>query len=641
MDHLDENNDHDFTLFADQYHHQGSSHARELYGINGSADFGLLEAFTYPRTMEHVLTPASTFGNGNPSYSEVPLYYVDGTKSPASYNLESSELRAPTSCLSTISGRSVASASSSIIGSPYSPHNHVIPMHPGLNPSIVPSYEGNYESFGLEYNITSGMDQDFALADFNKPGFVDPSLIHSYGRNAPTSAGPGNADLIGYQPNSGYPHAASPSPSHMSGREAHGARQGSQSPYLGNPYAAFPQPTGRRRSISNQSYGSPSSVFSDDTGEKSRCPYPDCRKVFKDLKAHQLTHQTERPEKCPIASCEYHVKGFARKYDKNRHTLTHYKGTMVCGFCPGSGSAAEKSFNRADVFKRHLTSVHAVEQSPPNSRKKSPSAVALSGKNLAGYPSGATGKCSTCSTMFNNAQEFYEHLDDCVLRIVQQEDPSEAINAKRLAEVENDPDVLATLGNHTLPTSASQSFDPQDEEDEDYDVGDADDDDFTLRPSQNRSFRSQPTLGRPNPNRPSASTLSGGISKSRGLTRSKGGVTLHTKSGRKKRKDFPNSWGCAAPQMRIKKRVLCCFDGTRRLWKDEMMLDSDFEVRLKLAGNSEGLTGNEYITDLDVQTLRRAEALHNATNEEKGPDYIGDDLSNEDLQELMRIKDES
>jgi hypothetical protein len=85
-----------------------------------------------------------------------------------------------------------------------------------------------------------------------------------------------------------------------------------------------------------------------------------------------LTHQNERPEKCPITTCEYHVKGFARKYDKNRHTLTHYKGTMVCGFCPGSGSAAEKSFNRADVFKRHLTTVHGVEQNPPNSRKKSP-----------------------------------------------------------------------------------------------------------------------------------------------------------------------------------------------------------------------------------------------------------------------------
>ena len=162
-----------------------------------------------------------------------------------------------------------------------------------------------------------------------------------------------------------------------------------------------------------------------------------------------LTHQSERPEKCPIVTCEYHHKGFARKYDKNRHTLTHYKGTMVCGFCPGSGSAAEKSFNRADVFKRHLTSVHGVEQTPPNARKKSPTAA--SAKQVLNSSADVAGRCSTCSAMFNNAQEFYEHLDDCVLRVVQQEEPSEAINEQHLAGVANDLAVRQTLERHMLP----------------------------------------------------------------------------------------------------------------------------------------------------------------------------------------------
>jgi len=75
---------------------------------------------------------------------------------------------------------------------------------------------------------------------------------------------------------------------------------------------------------------------------------------------------------------------------------------MVCGFCPGPGSAAEKSFNRADVFKRHLTAVHGVEQTPPNSRRKA--AVAAGGSSgegsasssdaskLASYAPDATGK---------------------------------------------------------------------------------------------------------------------------------------------------------------------------------------------------------------------------------------------------------
>lgn len=329
-----------------------------------------------------------------------------------------------------------------------------------------------------------------------------------------------------------------------------------------------------------------------------------------------LTHQNERPEKCPIQTCDYHVKGFARKYDKNRHTLTHYKGTMVCGFCPGSGSAAEKSFNRADVFKRHLTSVHAVEQTPPNSRKKT-SGTINSAKKLSGYAQDATGKCSTCSATFSNAQDFYEHLDECVLRIVQQEEPSEAINAARLAEVEADQDVLDTLRNNQLPTTTTTFSGDEDEEDEEMD--DDNDDDFSLR---SKSARSKGRKGNP----------ANGVQK-RGLTHSKGGVTLNTK-GRKKRKDYPSSWGCPAPQMKMKKRVLCVFDGSRRLWKDDMVLDTNYEVRMKLPNEDKA-----YVTDLDVQTMRRAGAFHEATEEEKGP-YISDDLAGMDLEKFMEVKRE-
>ena len=183
----------------------------------------------------------------------------------------------------------------------------------------------------------------------------------------------------------------------------------------------------------------------------------------------------ERPEKCPIPTCEYHTKGFARKYDKNRHTLTHYKGTMVCGFCPGSGSAAEKSFNRADVFKRHLTSVHGVEQTPPNARRKSP--VANNSKRAFGSRD-VSGMCSTCGVTFANAQDFYEHLDDCVLRVVQQADPGEAINEKLLSSVAEDQQVQETMERHMLPTaidlSAPTSFDEYEEAEEEDDGEDDD-----------------------------------------------------------------------------------------------------------------------------------------------------------------------
>jgi hypothetical protein len=329
---------------------------------------------------------------------------------------------------------------------------------------------------------------------------------------------------------------------------------------------------------------------------------------------------TESLEKCPITTCEYHTKGFARKYDKNRHTLTHYKGNMVCGFCPGSGSAAEKSFNRADVFKRHLTAVHGVEQTAPNSRKKTGSAN--SGKKLQGYAPDATGKCSTCSATFSNAQDFYEHLDDCVLRIVQLEDPAEAINAQRLAEVENDADVHDTLEKNQLPTTTQTSA-SADEEDEEADYEQMDDgqdyeDDKTGVKAASNS-----------PSRRPKSNPANGVQKSRGMTHSRGGVAWPVKSkSRKSRSNYPSSWGFDKGQMNMRKRVMAVFDGPRRLAKDDMMLSTDNEVRLKLGD------GKNYITDLDVQTMNRAEGFLNATDEEKGA-WVSDDPTEEDIKQML------
>lgn len=271
-------------------------------------------------------------------------------------------------------------------------------------------------------------------------------------------------------------------------------QRGSPSPFLNERFQPYPAFNGQRRqsnaSLHSQHSGTSrksasSYELDDETREKGLCPLPECGRVFKDLKAHMLTHQNERPEKCPITTCEYHLKGFARKYDKNRHTLTHYKGTMVCGFCPGSGSAAEKSFNRADVFKRHLTSVHGVEQNPPNSRKKSPTGR----KAYSGTQQNMAGTCSTCSITFANAQEFYEHLDDCVLRVVQQADPSEAINQRLLTSVAEDKDVSETLDRNGLSNSIEYTVpnydeDDEEEDDDEVDVDDASDDTYGVRRSR-------------------------------------------------------------------------------------------------------------------------------------------------------------
>lgn len=58
-----------------------------------------------------------------------------------------------------------------------------------------------------------------------------------------------------------------------------------------------------------------------------------------------------------------------------------------------------------------------------------------------------------------------------------------------------------------------------------------------------------------------------------------------------------------------------------------MMLSNDHEVRIPIPG-----ADRAWVTDLDVQTLRRAEGMHNATEEEKGPWEV----DGEELERLMQ-----
>lgn len=170
-----------------------------------------------------------------------------------------------------------------------------------------------------------------------------------------------------------------------------------------------------------------------DPVNEGRCPQ--CDLVFPDLRAHAMTHnQTERPEKCPVVTCDYHTKGFARKYDMNRHALTHYKGVMVCHFCPGAGASEEKSFNRVDVFKRHLVAVHGAKQLQPNQLHQDLNSSMEISMN---YTSGSNGNCSVCNKTYRDAQSFFGHLDNCVmLKVIQ--GSSEPVNHTRLPEVIDD-----------------------------------------------------------------------------------------------------------------------------------------------------------------------------------------------------------
>lgn len=336
-----------------------------------------------------------------------------------------------------------------------------------------------------------------------------------------------------------------------------------------------------------------------------------------------LTHQAERPEKCPILSCPFNKRGFSRRYDKNRHTLTHYKGLMVCSFCPDSGTAAEKTVSRADAFKRHLTTKHGVEQNPPNSRKKSPAAI---GRTTSDQIQNPTGKCPTCQDVFADAQAVYEHLDDCVLRIVQTADPGEAINERLLFSIAHDQNVKATMKRHgLLETLEGEGL-----------MGDFSNEHLVeLDEVDNYTTGTQSMLPGRKPTKAIGTSSMSTRSKLRretyrtGLTYSKGGVKgRFIKPGRKKKRHYPPIWGLPSHNINMKKRVICCYDGQRRLVKDDMMLSSEFEVRMKLRD------GQSYITDLDVQSLARAEGFHGATEEEKGP-WIPDNIRGFDMEKLM------
>uniref|UniRef100_A0A8H7N576 C2H2-type domain-containing protein n=1 Tax=Bionectria ochroleuca TaxID=29856 RepID=A0A8H7N576_BIOOC len=318
------------------------------------------------------------------------------------------------------------------------------------------------------------------------------------------------------------------------------------------------------------------------------CPYEGCGKAFKDLKTHLLTHSTERPEKCPMRNCEYYRKGFARKYDRNRHVLTHFKGTIICGVCPDGEDSNNITFYRPDTFKKHLTTAHGAElaASAPGKAAGQPSSAALS-------PT----RCSICAYTLPSVHALFEHLEDCVLQTLQHEDEGEVINTMRLAEVEDDAEVLATLARNNLSLKPLGLENDSD--------SDASDDNTEPTPSDIVVASSS---------RRKKKGVSHGIQKQRGSGRSQGGPSnIKFRSRKVSGKAYPPSWGFNPSVMTIRHRVLAVFDGQRRLVKDDMVLSNTEEVRLKLSDE------RYYTTDLDVQTLKRAEAFHNATEEEKGP----------------------
>ncbi|OJJ32026.1 hypothetical protein ASPWEDRAFT_116856 [Aspergillus wentii DTO 134E9] len=583
-----------------------------------------------PLTMDSAVVDPFAYHVDHLNYnsSRVPHYY----DTPGLYTESASDIKAPgfpsmpvtppsipisqsadphMSGLST--GPSIASASSSAVGSPYSGTIHAFQDnwvhtsngmgHPGA--VMDEFFPNDYAAGTLDAEGAYQKDQE----EFVALSLIEPMQNQTH-LSPPTFSYPEQSNYMGFLPQPSQTPEASPVPM----PESYPAEQ----PSLEQPRevsVSSPAPAAVRESsvLSTHSRRSPhspaasSAVSNDEQKGQGFCPIAECGKFFKDLKTHMVTHRSERPQKCPRTDCSFHTKGFARKYDKNRHIFTHYKGTLVCCFCPGSGTPAEKTFNRLDIFRRHLTAVHNAEQTPSNGRKRSPNG---STKKSTVQSSQATGKCTTCFVTFKNAQDFHDHLDDCVFRYVQLQQPSEAINQQRLAEVASDEEVKKTLEKHNLPDTAGSvdQFYDEDDENNDDDLNDP-----TILSNRSGKGSLKSTKGKPNATFRPIKGNNNAISKK--------GKALPTASKRRSNRDhYPQSWGCPRASMKIKKRVLCVFDGKRRLCKDDMMLDNEFEVRVKLPGGAgDGTAREAYVTDLDVETMKRAEGIFSATDEERGP----------------------
>jgi hypothetical protein len=139
----------------------------------------------------------------------------------------------------------------------------------------------------LPYNLPSNLNRSKLLISLS----LDPSILHPQYTSRPNSATQSNKTSI-------YPPPTYPtSPSLSISRSPWPIKQGSQSPYLSSySGSSYQHPPLRQPSlVSHQLYSNQDSFNGEKSKEKGRCIYLECGKVFKDLKAHILTHQNERP----------------------------------------------------------------------------------------------------------------------------------------------------------------------------------------------------------------------------------------------------------------------------------------------------------------------------------------------------------
>ena len=178
-----------------------------------------------------------------------------------------------------------------------------------------------------------------------------------------------------------------------------------------------------------------------------------------------------------------------------------------------------------------------------------------------------------------------------------------ATSEARTPETGPDGEVHATLERSSLPTTTRTMM----KEDDDDEGQFLDEPNPIALGVENSALPTKKVNGNPANN----------VRKSQGLIHSRSGSDISIpkpnarNQARKHRREYPSSWGFDKNQLAMKRRVMAVFDGPR-----------------PLADNK------SYVTDLDVQTLKRAEGFLNATEEERGIQISYDPIE-EDVKAML------
>lgn len=197
-----------------------------------------------------------------------------------------------------------------------------------------------------------------------------------------------------------------------------------------------------RNSSTRSTRSSMQECFDDRNGtRRSVCIIPEensdisYKGIVIDFPTHLASLSTPVVERCPVKTCERHENGFLKIGEGKKHAFTHFKGSLVCGFCKPYKTTFFRAPDRVSLFLTHLIKNHGVRGHQHDHD--------IGGARLVRKKStGPVADCSICSEPFT-AQVLYEHLPGCILRKVSRND--QADDQESQDDSSHEPDHVNTL----------------------------------------------------------------------------------------------------------------------------------------------------------------------------------------------------